>query len=210
MNQVTVLDHPLVAHHLTVLRDRATGPSLFRTTVDRLAALLAVEATRDLELTDQPIETPMQKMVGRTLLHRIGMVPILRAGVGMVDAMLRMIPTAEVWHLGLYRDEATSMPVRYYDKLPPGDPVDVAFVLDPMLATGGSAMAACQTLKEWGVPVVRMLSIISAPEGIRRLAEGFPDVTILTCAIDRGLNERNFIVPGLGDAGDRYFNTTGR
>jgi uracil phosphoribosyltransferase len=210
MNQVTVLDHPLVAHHLTVLRDRATGPSQFRTTVDRLAALLAVEATRDLELTDQPIETPMQKMVGQTLLHRIGMVPILRAGVGMVDAMLRMIPTAEVWHLGLYRDEATSMPVRYYDKLPPGDPVDVAFVLDPMLATGGSAMAACQTLREWGVQTVRMLSIISAPEGIRRLADGFPDVTILTCAIDRGLNERNFIVPGLGDAGDRYFNTTGR
>lgn len=210
MNQVTVLDHPLVAHHLTVLRDRATGPSLFRTTVDRLAGLLAVEATRDLELTDQPIETPMQKMTGKTLLHRIGMVPILRAGIGMVDAMLRMVPTAEVWHLGLYRDEATSLPVRYYDKLPPGDPVDVAFVLDPMLATGGSAMAACQTLKEWGVPTVRMLSIIAAPEGIRRLAEGFPDVTILSCAIDRGLNERNFIVPGLGDAGDRYFNTTGR
>ncbi len=209
MNAPFVLEHPLVAHHLTVLRDKATGCSLFRSTVDRLSALLAYEATKDLILTDHPIETPIQKMIGQTLLNRIGMVPILRAGIGMVDAMLRMIPTAEVWHLGLYRDEKTAQPVRYYDKLPPGEPVEIAFVLDPMLATGGSAMAACETLRDWGVKSIRMLSIISAPEGIERLSAAFPDVQILTCSIDRCLNEKNYIVPGLGDAGDRYFNTTG-
>lgn len=209
MSRPVIIEHPLVAHHLTVLRDRSTNSSVFRNTVDRLATLLAYEATKDLALTDQPIETPIQKMIGQTLLNRIGMVPILRAGIGMVDAMLRVIPTAEVWHLGLYRDEKTAMPVRYYDKLPPGDPVDIAFVLDPMLATGGSAMAACETLQDWGVRKIKMLSVISAPEGIQRLSEAFPDVSILTCAVDRGLNEHNFIVPGLGDAGDRYFNTTG-
>ncbi len=209
MNRPIVIEHPLVAHHLTVLRDKSSGPSLFRNTVDRLSSLVAYEATKDLLLTDQPIETPIQKMVGKTLLNRIGMVPILRAGVGMVDAMMRMIPTAEVWHLGLYRDEKTAKPVRYYDKLPPGSPVDIAYVLDPMLATGGSAMAACETLQEWGVRNIKMLSIIAAPEGIQRLSEAYPDVTILTCSIDRCLNEQNFIVPGLGDAGDRYFNTTG-
>jgi len=209
MNRPTVIEHPLVAHHLTVLRDKSTGSSVFRNTVDRLSSLVAYEATKDLQLTDQPIETPIQKMVGKTLRNRIGMVPILRAGIGMVDAMMRMIPTAEVWHLGLYRDEKTAKPVRYYDKLPPGDPVDIAFVLDPMLATGGSAMAACETLHDWGVRHIKMLSIIAAPEGIQRLSEAFPDVAIVTCSIDLCLNENNFIVPGLGDAGDRYFNTTG-
>jgi uracil phosphoribosyltransferase len=209
MNSPIVIDHPLVAHHLTVLRDKSTSSSQFRNTVDRLGTLVAYEATRDLLLSDHPIETPIQKMIGKTLHNRIGMVPILRAGIGMVDAMMRMIPTAEVWHLGLYRDEKTSMPVRYYDKLPPGDPVEIAYVLDPMLATGGSAMAACETLKKWGVRKTKMLSIIAAPEGIKRLSGAFPDVTILTCSIDDCLNENNFIVPGLGDAGDRYFNTTG-
>lgn len=208
--KVQVLDHPLVQCHLTVLRDKSTGSSEFRHTVNRLSVLLAFAATRDLLTTDAPIETPIQKMVGKRLLERIGIVPILRAGVGMVDPLLDMIPTAEVWHLGLYRDEQTALPVRYYNKLPAADPVDVAFVLDPMLATGGSACEAMQALQEWGVKRIKMLSVIAAPEGITRLTKQFPDVEIHTCAIDRGLNEHKFIVPGLGDAGDRIFNTTGQ
>lgn len=210
MQSTFVLEHPLVAHHLTRLRDKNTQPPEFRQTVRCLATLLAFAATKDLQTTDTPLETPVQKMVGRTLLNRIGIVPILRAGIGMVDAMLEMIPTAEIWHLGLYRDEATATPVRYYEKLPPGAPVDVAFVLDPMLATGGSAIAAGETLKNWGVKKIKMLSLISAPEGIARMQAALPEIEIHTCAIDRGLNEHKFIVPGLGDAGDRIFNTTGR
>ncbi len=207
--KLIVLDHPLVACHLTTLRDKHTPPSEFRQTIDRLATLLAFSATQDLATADAPIETPIQKMVGRRLLNRIGMIPILRAGIGMVDALLNMIPTAEVWHLGVYRDEATAQPIRYYDKLPAGAPVDVAFVLDPMLATGGSAILAGQMLQDWGVKKIKMLSIISAPEGIARMQEALPNVEIHTCAVDRGLNELKFIVPGLGDAGDRIFNTTG-
>ena len=138
------------------------------------------------------------------------MIPILRAGVGMVEAMLEMIPTCEVWHLGLYRDEQTAEPVGYYNKLPSDSPVDVAFVLDPMLATGGSAVMACNALAEWGVPKIKMLSIISAPEGIQRLQHECPHVEIHTCKIDERLNDKKFIVPGLGDAGDRIFNTTGQ
>lgn len=210
MSVVQLLDHPLVAFHLTVLRDKNTPAHEFRQTVNRLSMLLAYEATSDLQTTDWPIETPIQKMIGKRLLHRIGIVPILRAGIGMVDAMLSVLPTAEVWHLGLYRDEATAEPVRYYNKLPQQDPVDVAFVLDPMLATGGSACMAAQTLEEWGVKKIKMLSVISAPEGIARLEKACPRIEIHTCAIDRGLNEQKFIVPGLGDAGDRIFNTTGQ
>ncbi|MEZ6093280.1 MAG: uracil phosphoribosyltransferase [Pirellulaceae bacterium] len=210
MNSPQVLNHPLVSCHLTTLRDKQTGSGEFRAAVNRLSMLLAFAATRDLLMTDRPIETPIQKMIGKTLLNRIGMVPILRAGIGMVDAMLDMIPTAEIWHLGLYRDEETAQPVRYYDKLPPGEPVEVAFVLDPMLATGGSAILACEALRDWGVPKIKMLSIIAAPEGIERLQNKLPDVEIHTCAIDKCLNEHKYIVPGLGDAGDRIFNTTGR
>lgn len=204
-----LLEHPLVACHLTTLRDKNTNSSEFRQSIHRLATLLAFVATRDLLTSDRAIETPIQKTIGKSLLNRIGIVPILRAGVGMVDPMLDLIPSAEVWHLGLYRDETTATPVRYYDKLPPGDPVDVAFVLDPMLATGGSAIVAGEVLKEWGVKRIKMLSIISAPEGIQRLQEALPEIEIHTCAIDRCLNEHKFIVPGLGDAGDRIFNTTG-
>jgi uracil phosphoribosyltransferase len=171
--------------------------------------LLAFAATRDLALAEKPIETPIQKMIGNQLLNRIGLVPILRAGVGMVDAMLTMIPSAEVWHLGLYRDEETATPVRYYSKLPESSPVEVAFVLDPMLATGGSAAMAIAALQDWGVKHIKMLSIIAAPEGIERMEAEFPDVEIHTCVIDRGLNENKFIIPGLGDAGDRIFNTSG-
>ncbi len=209
MSSTRILEHPLVECHLTILRNKTTGPGEFRQSVNRLSMLLAYAATDDLKTTECPIETPLTKTVGRRLVARIGLIPILRAGIGMVDAMLNMIPKAEVWHLGLYRDEATAEPIHYYSKLPPRSPVDIAFVLDPMLATGGSACMAFQTLKEWGVPVVKMLSIIAAPEGIQRIQSEFPEVEVLACVVDQCLNERKFIVPGLGDAGDRIFNTIG-
>jgi uracil phosphoribosyltransferase len=209
MAETKVIEHPLIACHLTVLRDKSTRPQTFRQSVNRLSTLLAYAATDDLITTDLPIETPLQKMIGQRLLNRIGLVPILRAGVGMVDAMLAMIPNSEVWHLGFYRDEETAQPVHYYSKLPAKSPVDIAFVLDPMLATGGSAAMACEALQAWGVPRIKMLSIIAAPEGVERLQTDFPEVEILTCVIDERLNEDKFIVPGLGDAGDRIFNTTG-
>lgn len=209
MAKTHFLDHPLVSCHLTTLRDKSTTCNEFRLSVNRLSMLLAFAATQDLQVAEKPIETPIQKTIGNQLLHRIGLIPILRAGVGMVDAMLTMLPTAEVWHLGLYRDEKTATPVRYYSKLPESSPVDVAFVLDPMLATGGSAAMAISALKDWGVQTIKMVSIISAPEGIERMESEFPDVDIHTCVIDKGLNENKFIYPGLGDAGDRIFNTTG-
>lgn len=154
-----------------------------------------------------PVETPLTGMVGSELASRIALVPILRAGLGMMDPILDLIPIAEVWHLGLYRDEATAQPVRYYNKIPETQPVDVAFVLDPMLATGGSAMAAIQVLKEWGVPSISLLSVISSREGVDAVHQRFPDTQIYVCAVDAELNEHKYIVPGLGDAGDRAFNT---
>ena len=207
MPEPQVISHPLVDCHLTVLRNKATSSSEFRQSAHRLSTLLAFSATRDLDTINHSIETPLQPMVGRRLKQRIGLVPILRAGIGMVEAMLDLIPNSEVWHLGLYRDEATAKPVSYYSKLPPQKPVDVAFVLDPMLATGGSAILACQTLRQWGVSNIKMLSLISAPEGVAKVQQELPEVAIHTCAIDKCLNENNFIVPGLGDAGDRIFNT---
>lgn len=209
MSNTKVIQHPLIQCHLTVLRDKLTRPQVFRQSVNRLSTLLAYSATEDLETTELPIETPLQKMTGQRLLHRIGLVPILRAGIGMVDSMLELIPGSEVWHLGFYRDEETAKPVHYYSKLPEQSPVDVAFVLDPMLATGGSAAMAVEALKDWGVGKIKMLSIISAPEGVEHLQTRFPDIEIHTCVIDDRLNENKFIVPGLGDAGDRIFNTTG-
>jgi uracil phosphoribosyltransferase len=159
--------------------------------------------------SEYPIETPLQTMQGRQLVDRVGLIPILRAGIGMVEPMLDLIPTAEVWHLGLYRDEATATPVHYYSKLPPGSPVDLAFILDPMLATGGSACLALQTLTEWGVRDIKMLSILAAPEGIEKIQGQFPNIEVHCCAVDERLNDQKYIVPGLGDAGDRIFNTTG-
>ena len=209
MKSVQVLEHPLVECHLTTLRDKSTRPGEFRQSVERLSTLLAYAATADLKTTDCPIETPLQKTVGKQLVARIGLVPILRAGIGMVDPMLNLIPTSEVWHLGLYRDEATAKPVHYYSKLPPGNPVDIAFVLDPMLATGGSACMALQSMVEWGVPKIKMLAIIAAPEGIERVQQEVPNIEIHACVVDHCLNEHKFIVPGLGDAGDRIFNTSG-
>lgn len=209
MSETTILDHPLVHCHLTTLRDKSTRPAEFRQSVRRLSMLLAYAATEDLGVTERPIETPIQKMIGQQLVHRIGLIPILRAGIGMVEPMLDLIPGSEVWHLGFYRDEKTAQPVHYYSKLPESSPVDVAFVLDPMLATGGSATLACKTMRDWGVERIKMLSIIAAPEGIERMQTEFPEIEILTCVVDQCLNDNKFIVPGLGDAGDRIFNTTG-
>ena len=207
MLQVTEVDHPLVLHHLTRLRDVHTSASEFRVLVQRLAVLLVYEAADDLEVGTISVKTPLMVTEGYQLSQRIGLVPILRAGLGMVDPILELLPTAEVWHLGLYRDEETAQPVEYYSKLPPRNPVDVAFVLDPMLATGGSAQAALETLHSWGVKRTKILSIIAAPEGIKAVQSRFPETQIFVCSVDQELNDKKFIVPGLGDAGDRIFNT---
>ncbi|MEE2825794.1 MAG: uracil phosphoribosyltransferase [Planctomycetota bacterium] len=209
MTSTKILDHPLVDCHLTVLRNKSTRPAEFRQSLRRLSMLLAYSATAEMKTSEYPIETPIQKMHGRQLTERVGLVPILRAGIAMVEPMLDLIPTAEVWHLGLYRDEATATPVHYYSKLPSGSPVELAFVLDPMLATGGSACLAFETLLEWGVQQIKMLAIIAAPEGIDRIQRKFPQVEIHCCVVDKNLDAQKYIVPGLGDAGDRMFNTTG-
>ncbi len=207
MSGVFEVQHPLIACHLTRLRDRTTPPAEFRQLVHRLASLLAYEATKDLQAEPVMVQTPLAKTEGRQLSQRIGLVPILRAGLGMIDPVLELIPMAEVWHLGLYRDEETAQPIKYYSKLPPERPVDVALILDPMLATGGSAVDALSTLRDWGVPHVKLLSIIAAEEGVKRVEVEFPNAQIYVCHIDPDLNDRKFIVPGLGDAGDRIFNT---
>jgi uracil phosphoribosyltransferase len=207
MSGVFEVQHPLMACHLTRLRDKSTPPSEFRQLVNRLASLLAYEATKDLRTETVSVETPLTRTEGKRLTERIGLIPILRAGLAMVDPVLELIPSAEVWHLGLYRDEETAQPVKYYSKLPPERPVDVALVLDPMLATGGSAVDALTTLRDWGVPHVKLLSLIAAEEGVKHVESKFPESQIYVCQIDPDLNDRKFIVPGLGDAGDRIFNT---
>jgi uracil phosphoribosyltransferase len=201
------VQHPLIRCHLTRLRDKATRPPEFRQLVQRLASLLAYEATKDLRTDTIRVETPLATTDGRELSQRIGLVPILRAGLGMVEPVHELIPSAEVWHLGLYRDEATAKPVKYYSKLPDERPVDLALVLDPMLATGGSAVAAMSTLRDWGVPQVKLLALIASEEGVKLVESEFPDAQIYVCQIDPDLNDRKYIVPGLGDAGDRIFNT---
>ncbi len=205
-DRVVCIKHPLVSHHLKQLRDKQTIPQDFRRIVHRLSILLTYEATKDLALAATTIETPLCPTTAETLSQRIGLIPILRAGLGMVDPVLNLIPEAEVWHLGFYRDEQTLKPVEYYKKLPPGDAVDVALVLDPMLATGGSAVAALEAIADWGVSQTKLLSMIAAPEGLQRVHDRFPETTIYVCAIDSHLNENGYIVPGLGDAGDRIFN----
>jgi uracil phosphoribosyltransferase len=207
MSRIVEVAHPLIKHHLSRLRDKHTPPAEFRQLVHRLAVLLAYEATSDLALRDTEIETPLTRMLAHALSQRVGLVPILRAGLGMVDPILNLIPTAEVWHLGLYRDEETALPVEYYSKLPHSEPVDVALVVDPMLATGGSALAALAALQKWGVRRITILSIIASRVGIDAVNREFPEAAIYVCAIDPELNNRKFIVPGLGDAGDRIFNT---
>ena len=205
--RIIELQHSLVQHHLSRLRAKQTPPSEFRRHVRILAMLLAAEATRSVTLKPLIVETPNESTTCHELAGRFAAVPILRAGLGMVEPLEDLIPQLEVWHLGLYRDEATAQPVHYYDKLPSSNPPDIAFVLDPMLATGGSACMAIRALKQWRVPQIVMLSIISAPEGIAKVQQEFSDVAVFTCAIDRCLNDRKYIVPGLGDAGDRIFNT---
>ena len=207
MSGVTEVQHPLIDCHLTRLRDAETSADEFRRLTQRVATLLAYEATKDLRTESVDVATPLTDTQGARLAERIGLVPILRAGLGMVDPVLELIPQAEVWHLGLYRDEATARPVEYYSKLPPGNPVDVALILDPMLATGGSVTAALETLKKWGVGRVKMLSVLAAQEGIDVVSGAFPELQIYVCHIDPILNNQKFIVPGLGDAGDRIFNT---
>jgi len=207
MSGVFEATHPLIACHLTRLRDRSTQAAEFRCLASRLASLLAYEALQDLRTETVAVETPLAWTEGRKLAQRVGLVPILRAGLGMVEPVLELIPQAEVYHLGLYRDEATAKPVKYYSKLPDERPVDVALVVDPMLATGGSAVAAMTTLHEWGVPQVKLLAIIASEEGCKVVESEFPEAQIYVCQIDPDLNDKKFIVPGLGDAGDRIFNT---
>ena len=199
--------HPLVAHKLAQLRDRETPSPLFRALVRDLTQLLVVEALADLALSPREVQTPMSGCVGATLAERVGLLPILRAGLGMVDPVLSLVPEASVWHLGLYRDHHTLQPVTYYNKLPDALPIDLALVLDPMLATGGSAIAVIDCLKSRRPARIKFLGLIAAPEGVRALAEAHPDVPIHVGVIDERLNEIGYIVPGLGDAGDRQFGT---
>ena len=209
MAAVVEVKHPVAQHHLSILRDQGTDSGLFRSQTRRLATFLATAATEDLAVQPKTVQTPLTKMQGSQLAARLAIVPILRAGLGLVEPILEMLPDAEVWHLGMYRDEATAQPVEYYCKLPTEGGCDVAFVLDPMLATGGSAISAIEALTRWGCPDIRLLSILAARPGVERLQAQFPNVRIYVCAVDPELNEHNFIVPGLGDAGDRIFNTRG-
>jgi uracil phosphoribosyltransferase len=207
MSNVFASPHPLVAHKLTILRDKTTEPKKFRELVREIAGLLAYEATADLHLVPCEIETPLAPLTGVMLKEKIGLVPILRAGLGMVEGIWDLMPGAEVWHIGLYRDEHTLKPVQYYNKLPIEPTVSVCLILDPMLATGGSATATADVLKRWGVKNIKFVGLIGAPEGIKVMQEQHPDIPIYLGAIDDHLNERAYIVPGLGDAGDRQFGT---
>ncbi len=207
MEQIFVSHHPLVQHKLTLLRRTETEPKKFRELVRELTQFLIYEATADLHLSDKQVQTPLAAYQGKEIGERIGLVPILRAGLGMVDPVLEMIPTVRVWHLGLYRDTKTLEPVSYYNKLPKEADVDLCLILDPMLATAGSATAAVDVLKQWGAQRIKFLGLIAAPEGVRRLQQAHPDVPIHLAAIDDHLNDHAYIVPGLGDAGDRQFGT---
>ncbi|MBI1369204.1 MAG: uracil phosphoribosyltransferase [Planctomycetes bacterium] len=207
MTQAHVTKHPLVAHYLSQLRDERTPPTTFRQLVGQLTFVQCIEAMRDLELEAIDVKTPLTPTRGFRLKHRLAVVPILRAGLGMVEAVLAMAPWAEVRHLGIYRDERTLEPVEYYHKLPSDDPPDVGMIVDPMLATGGSATAAIEALKRWGVPRIKQVSLLAAPEGIAHVNRTHPDVQIYVCAVDERLNDKGYIVPGLGDAGDRIFGT---
>lgn len=207
MSQITRIDHPLVEHHLCTVRSEATRPFEFRDAVQRLAVLIGVYATRDLPLRATTVKTPLAQADGHELSVRIALVPILRAGLGMVDPLQDLLPDASVWHLGLYRNEETAEPVRYYDKLPKSGAPNVALVLDPMLATGGSVDLVLRRLMRWGVDEIRVLSIIASQTGIDRVTRDFPKVKTFVAAIDPVLNDQSFIVPGLGDAGDRIFDT---
>ena len=210
MKKLHLLRHPLAQHHLAALRSTATPPDEFRRLVRRLTLLLAAEATRDLATQPVRVATPLMTAPGVQLSEHIGLVPILRAGLGMVDALLELLPQAAVWHLGVYRDERTLLPVEYYAKFKKAQPVDVALVLDPMLATGGSALAALELLSQWGVQRIKLLALIAAPEGVKKVQQAFPGVEVHLVALDCRLNQHGYILPGLGDAGDRTFNARAR
>ena len=208
MSNVTVLDHPLIQHKVGIIRRKEVGTRDFRSIISEIAGFMCYEATRDLKLKDVEIETPICKAVVKELSGRkLAVVPVLRAGLGMVDGILNLIPAAKVGHIGLYRDPATLEPVEYYCKLPADCDEREVFVVDPMLATGGSASAAITLLKEHGCRHIRLMNIIAAPVGVERLQKDHPDVDIYIAALDDHLNEHGYIVPGLGDAGDRIFGT---
>ncbi len=207
MSQVFVSQHPLVLHKLTALRDASTDHRGFRDLVRELALLLCYEAMQDLTLVPKTVITPMGTAQGYKAEESIGLVPILRAGLGLVDGVMELLPNVQVWHIGLYRDEKTLRPVEYYNRLPTEPTVQICLVLDPMLATGGSAVATVDILKRWGVRRIKFLGLIAAPEGVERLTTAHPDVPIHVAAIDERLNDIGFIIPGLGDAGDRQFGT---
>jgi len=204
---VRVSAHPLVRDKVTRLRDQSTGPKEFRDLVADLARLLFLEAAADLKLTPITVNTPLSPCGGHKVADRIALFPILRAGLGMADAILQLVPEAQVWHLGLYRDHETLKPVTYYNKLPAKPGIDVAVVMDPMLATGGSALAVMDILRQRHIPRIKFLGLIAAPEGVRAIQSEFPDVLLHLAALDSHLNEVGYIVPGLGDAGDRQFAT---
>jgi uracil phosphoribosyltransferase len=216
MDRVFESRHPLIRHKLTLLRDTRTEPKKFRELIREIAILLAYEATADLALEETTVETPLGIAPGASLQEKIGLVPILRSGLGMVEGIWEMMPSAEVWHIGLFRDERTLKPVEYYNKLPVSPTVQVCLILDPMLATGGSAVATVGILKQWGAQRIKFVGIIGAPEGVALLRQTHPDVDIYLAAVDEHLTPEpqgpddppaGFIVPGLGDAGDRQFGT---
>jgi uracil phosphoribosyltransferase len=207
MSNIHISNHPLVKHKLTRLRDVQTEPKKFRELVREIASLICYEATADLATTPRRVQTPLAEADGFEMQDKIGLVPILRAGLGMVEGVWELLPGSEVWHIGLYRDEKTLKPVQYYNKLPVAPTVSVCLILDPMLATGGSASATVDILKQWGVAKIKFVGLIGSPEGITHLQSRHPDVPIHLAAVDERLNEKGYILPGLGDAGDRQFGT---
>lgn len=207
MGNVFVLEHPLIQHKLTLIRAKETANKDFRDLVDEIAVLMVYEMTRELAMKEIEIETPVAATTSKVLSTQLGFVPILRAGLGMINGLLKLIPTAKVGHIGLYRDEQSFQPIHYYAKLPVDMEQREVIVMDPMLATGGTASMSIQLLKDLEISTIRFMCLIAAPEGIQRLQQDHPDVDIYTAAIDKKLNEKKFIVPGLGDAGDRMFGT---
>jgi uracil phosphoribosyltransferase len=202
-----IVEHPVVAAKLTQLRDVTTGTRAFRLLIEELGTLLTYEAARQIDTRPASIQTPLAAMTGWYIAPRIGLVPVLRAGTSMLQGALHLFPDAQVWHLGVYRDEHRLVPVEYYNRLPARPTVDLCFVLDPMLATGGSAVATVDILRRWDVPDVRFVGVIGAPEGLTTFFAAHPAVPVTLAAVDERLNERGYIVPGLGDAGDRQFGT---
>ncbi|HET7081518.1 MAG TPA: uracil phosphoribosyltransferase [Chloroflexia bacterium] len=207
MSQVYVSNHPLILHKLALLRSVTTEPKKFREVVAEITQLLTYEATQDLTTVEEEVVTPLATTTCRVVDERVGLVPVLRAGLGMVEAVLQLLPYAQVWHIGLFRDEKTLKPIEYYNRLPDHSSVDTCLLLDPMLATGGSASATVDILKKWGAGRIKYVGLIAAPEGIAHLSAQHPDVPIHVAAVDSHLNEIGYIVPGLGDAGDRQFGT---